>query len=176
MDDTQEIRDFIEAELTQLAQAFIVQRTAALRSRKISASDALAQSLEYEVTQIAQREAVELLIAFEEHGRFIDMKRLKPPTNFGNAYINMLEEWIRARGWEQKFIAKFVKDRNLRKPPRNVLNQIAWGIAIKRGYGKTRKRKWYNKPKSAFVSELFNTIAAGLPDIVSNKITQGLKQ
>jgi hypothetical protein len=98
------------------------------------------------------------------------MRTLKPPQNFGNPYITILEDWIRKRGWEQKFIEKFMKSRNLRKVPKNVLNQIAWGIAVKRGKGKFRRRRWYNSPKTAFVSEVFSQIVAGLPDIVGNSV------
>ena len=175
-DGTDQIKDFIESELRLLAEKFVRERTAALQGRKISASGELQDSLQYEITRQARAEAVEMLLAFEEHGRFIDMKRLKPPTNFGNPYVTLIEEWIRTRGWEQRFIQKFMATRKLRTIPKNVLNQIAWGIAIKRSNGKYRRRKWYNAPKSAFVSEVFNHIAAGLPDLVSKSVTDAFKE
>lgn len=175
MTETDIIKDFIAQELQQLAKKFIRERVAALQGRKIVASGELKDSLQYEVTRQARAEAVEMLLAFEEHGRFVDMKRLKPPTNFGSPYINLLEEWIRSRGWEQRFINKFMATRKLRTIPKNVLNQIAWGIAIKRGNGKYRRRKWYNAPKTAFVSEVFNQVVAGLPELTSDIIKKGFQ-
>lgn len=167
---TAAIQSFIQEELVQLAQVFIRERVASLKARKIVASADLVNSFAYELNSQAKAEAVELLMAFEEHGRFIDMRRLKPPTEFGNPYINLLEEWIRKRGWEQKFIDGFMRRRKLRQVPKNVLNMIAWGIAIKRSNGKFRRKRWWNAPKTAFISDAFNQIAAALPDIVSQSM------
>ena len=175
MDATEDIKAFIQSELVQLAQDFISQRRAALSARKIDATGDLKNSLEYEISRQAKAEAVELLIAFEEHGRFVDMRTLKPPTDFGNHYINLIEEWIRKRGWEQKFIDGFMRRRKLRKVPKNVLNMIAWGIAIKRGKGKYRRRKWYNASKTRFVSDVFNQIVAGIPDIAAKTVKEAFK-
>jgi hypothetical protein len=172
MDD---IKAYIEKELHQLAETFIRQRVASLTARKIVASGELKQSLAYEIQATARREAVELLLAFEEHGRFIDMKTLRPPQDYGQPYITLLEEWIRKRGWEQKFIAKFMQSRKLRTVPKNVLNQIAWGIAIKRGQGKYRRKKWYNSAKTAFTYEVFNKVVAGLPELTAKTIKQAFK-
>jgi hypothetical protein len=173
MDATAEIKSFIQSELQLLAQEFIKQRVAALQSRKIVASGDLKNSMEFEIINQAKGEAIEMLLAFEEHGRYIDMRTLKPPTNFGNPYISLIEEWIRKRGWEQKFTDKFMANRpHLRKVPKNVLNQIAWGIAVKRGNGKYRRKKWWNASKTAFISDTFNQIAAGIPDIAAKTIKE----
>jgi hypothetical protein len=166
------IEDFLISEMTTMAETFVRQRVAALKARKIEASGALAQSLEYEIVRQANTQAVAMLLSFQDYGRFIDMRTLKPPTDFGNPYITLLEEWIRKRGWEQKFIRKFMLSRKLRTVPKNVLNQIAWGIAIKRSEGKYRRQKWYNGSKTAFISQTFNQIIAGLPDIVSNTFVE----
>lgn len=173
---TAEIKAFIQSELTLLAQEFVKQRVSALQARKIVSSGELKDSIAYEINSQAKAEAVELLLAFEEYGRFVDMRTLKPPTDFGNPYINLLEEWIRKRGWEQKFIEGFMRRRpKLAKVPKNVLNMIAWGIAIKRGNGKFRRRKWYNASKTRFVSDVFNQIVAGIPDMAAKTVSQAFE-
>jgi len=172
---TAEIKSFIQSELQLLAQEFIKQRVAALQARKIVASGDLKESMGFEIVNQAKGEAIEMLLAFEEHGRYIDMRSLKPPTNFGNPYISLIEEWIRKRGWEQKFIDKFMQSRKLSNVPKNVLNQIAWGIAVKRGNGKYRRKKWWNASKTAFISDTFNQIAAGIPDIAAKTIKEAFQ-
>ena len=168
------IEEFLKKELEAWAVQFIQDRRAFLRRRKIRASGELDRSLETEVLGQAQREAVELLLAFEEHGRYIDMRRMQPPAGGGD-YIFLLQQWIKKRGFEKEFIEKYMRRRKLRKVPRDVLNRIAWGIAVKRSNGRYRRRRWYNKPKSARITGLFNQVAANLPEIVADNITDQFK-
>lgn len=171
----QEIKDFIEAEMADFGALFKQQRQDYL-SRKISASGDLSKSIDYAIDKQARAEAIEMVIMFEEHGRFIDMKRLKAvvPGGANNEYVRMVEDWIRARGWEQKFIDAFVRKRHLKKAPPSVLRQIAWGIVIKRAQ-KVRPRKWYNKAKTASIADLFNHVVAGLPDKTSEILVNSFK-
>ena len=173
---TDEIKTFIAKELQEMAEFYIKQRISSLQGRKINATNELAQSLDYKVVYEAKVEVISMLLAFEEHGRYVDMKRLKPPTEYGAEYITAIEEWIKARGWEDRFIRKFVAQRKLREVPKDVLNQIAWGIAAKRGSGKYRRRKWYNSSKTAMIYQLFNDIAAGLPQKVQTGLAQNMQQ
>jgi hypothetical protein len=175
LEATEEIKKIIEKELLAFSAEFISRRKAFLAQRKINASGSLTDSLEAELNRQAKKEAIELLLAFEEHGRFIDMKRLSPPTVWGESYINALEAWLEKSGLSQKFINEFMKKRKLRTIPKNVLNQIAWGIAKKRGYGKTRRRPWYNKSKTAAISDLFNKVASQIPIIAAEAVKSGLK-
>jgi len=131
--------------------------------------------MEFEVIEQSFRGTVDMLLQFEAYGRYIDMRRLQPPAG-GADYIEGLQEWIREKGLEQKFIRGYMRRRKLKKVPDRVLNSIAWGIAIKRAKGKVRRRPWYNKSKSAAISDLFNQVAAGLPDIVGPEVAKQLKK
>jgi hypothetical protein len=56
--------------------------------------------------------------------------------------------------------------------PRNIANQIAWGIAVSKTGKFDRKRGWYTRPRSGALNELYNQIAARIPDIVAGAIHQ----
>lgn len=169
--ETEEIKTAIAAEMEQFAAEYIAGRVDFLRKKKIEASGALASSLAYELNRQARAEAVELLLAFEESGRFIDMKRLRPSEGGGN-YIAALEAWISHKGLADRFTRKFMDKYGLNKPPANVLNKIAWGIATVRGGGKVRRRAWYSKSRAGAVSDLYNRVAAMLPEFVGRQIAQ----
>jgi len=64
--------------------------------------------------------------------------------------------------------------RKLKKVPERVLTYIAWGIARKRFNGKYRRRRWYNKAKSAAITELFGDVAANMPDLIADEIKRSM--
>lgn len=165
-----EIRRFIHEELEQLAFDFIEQRKADLSRKKIKASGDLSDDISFEVDRKARQDAVVLLLAFEEHGRYIDMKRLQGAEG-GNDYIDAIRAWIRIRGWEDKFIEAFKTKHNLRKVPPSVMTRIAWGIVRKRNI-KIRSRRWYNQSKSAWLGEVYNVIASQLPEKTALALTK----
>ena len=173
-DETAEIRALISEEMFNWVVEFTRQRRDALRAQKIQAGGALSSSLEFEIKDEALKYGIELQIAFEAYGRYIDMKRIKPAAG-GKEYITGIENWIKKRGFEQKFISAFVKKRKLKRIPETALNQIAWGIVKKRLQGKYKRRSWYNKPKSAAITDLYNTVAAALPLTVSEGIKESFK-
>ena len=165
--------DAIHAYLREEAQAwvtqFIADRVAFLRSRGIKASGDLERSLAAEVTDAVKAEGIAILIGFEEYGRIVDMRRFNPPEGGGD-YLLALQDWIRRKGLEQKFVQGYMRKRNLKRPPERVLTYIAWGIARKRFDGKYRRRRWYNKSKSAAITELFRDVAANMPEQVAQQI------
>ena len=158
----------IEEQLLSWSALFIEQRKAFLRRRKIEASGKLLGSMEAEINRQARAEVVQILIAFEEHGRFQDMKRMNVPQG-GGEYLAALVEWIRKKGLEQKMIAGWQRRYNRKTVPADVLNKIAWGIAVKRTQ-RYRRKAWWNKPKSAAITDLFNDVASSIPDTVAEQI------
>ena len=110
-----------------------------------------------------------VLIAFEEHGRFIDMRRLQPGPA-GADYITQLIKWIEEKGLKEKMIQGYLRRRNLKKVPERVMTYLAFGIAKKRFNGKYRRTRWYNKSKSPRITELFDDILAGLPNMVLDEL------
>lgn len=168
-DPRQEINDYLRAEAEAFCAQFVRDRTAELRRRKAVASGGLANSLEYEVRAQALNAGVEVLLAFEESGRFIDMRRLQPGPA-GTDYIANLIRWIEEKGLKEKMISNYVSRRKLKKVPERVLSYIAFGMARKRFNGKYKRTRWYNKAKSRQISQLYDDILAGLPEVLLREL------
>lgn len=169
-----ELADYLYTQGREWAEQFIAGRRNYLRSRGIKATDELVQSLEYEVSNVLEEAVMTRIeISFEEYGRYIDLKALKTADGGGD-YIEGLKGWIRAKGLESPMVDKYMQKRGLQKPPQNVLNYIAWGIVIKRKMSYKRKQ-WWNKAKSAAITDLYNNVAAGLPDLVADEIKKAFK-
>lgn len=132
-------------------------------------------SLRAEVlTTLEQAATVRLELEFKDYGRYVEMRNLKPPAG-GDDYLKGLEQWIEKKGLRQRFTDRYLKQRNVRSVPPSILNQLAWSIAIKRQQ-RYRRRQWYNKPKSAAITELYNRVAANLPDLVMQELKAAFKQ
>ncbi len=171
-----EINDYIHVQGLQWAKEFIEFRKKDLKKRGIEATGDLIDSLQEDVTKRLQQAAlVRIEIAFNLHGRFIEMKGLKPPKG-GDSYIKALEEWLEEKGFVQKFTNKLVAKRKLKEVPPNILNQLAWSVAVSRSKRDQRPRQWYNKPKQASISDLYNRVAAGLSERVAKEIVNAFKQ
>lgn len=175
MDPRQQLNDFLLAELEAFAAEFVRDRTTALRRRRAEATGELVRSLEYEARAQSLAAGAQLLIAFEEQGRFIDMRRLQPPEG-GADYIANLIKWIEAKGLSQKFIQGYMDKRGLKTVPDRVLTFIAFGIARKRFNGRYRRTRWYNKAKTARVEVLFDRIRAGIPELVVEELKKPFSQ
>jgi hypothetical protein len=65
----------------------------------------------------------------------------------------------------------------MKTAPQNIVNQMAWGIAIKRFSGKKYKRRaWYARSSGGAINDLYNSVAAGMPDIVLQEIKAAFDQ
>jgi hypothetical protein len=158
---------------------FIAYRRAWLQSKGIPVTGQLISDLKSEVlTRLAGLEGAAIAriqIAFPSYGRYIEMPRLKPPAG-GTDYIAALEAWIEQKGLRQKMTANYLKRRNLRTAPPNILNQLAWSVAVSRSQNYRRRVQWWNKAKSASITELYNRVAANLPELVAREFTEAFKQ
>lgn len=169
-----DLNDYTAETLRAWAADFRTGRVAWLRGRNISATGALASSIAESVSR--QEGAVTLEMSFEDHGRFIDMKQSSiSHDKWGRDGITRLEAWVRKRGVE-RFRAGYLRKRKyLPKGEQKLVNSIAWGIAINRTKGKFKRKQWYNKPKSAAITELYNQVAAGMLDIVADNMSDTLQ-
>ncbi|MEM7290060.1 MAG: hypothetical protein AAF412_06785 [Pseudomonadota bacterium] len=165
------IRDYLRSESQAWVTRFIEDRIAFLRRRGIQASGDLERSLQAEVIAGLRNAGVQTLIAFEEYGRIIDMRRFDPPEGGGD-YLLALVDWIQRKGLADKMIKGYVRRRKLKRPPERVLTYIAWGIARKRFNGKYKRHRWWNKSKSAAITELFRDVAANMPEVVAEQVKQ----
>ena len=175
MTPVDQLREYIHAEAQAWVADWVARRRAVLAKRGINASGELIRSMEYAAVQVFNQAITNTIeIAFDEHGRYVDMRRLNVPEG-GVDYIQNLAAWIVKKGLYDRFVQGYIQRRKLKKAPPSVLNNMAWAIAIKRR--KTRRpRAWYNKSKSAAITDLFNQVAAGMPQLVSDEIKKGFTQ
>ncbi len=171
-----EITNYLEIQGLKWAQEYIAGRKAWLQAKGIRATGELIASLQTEVLSTlegAARTRVEL--AFNEYGRYVEMRRLHAPAG-GSDYILSLEKWIEQKGLLGKMTANYIAKRNVRQVPPSILNQLAWSVAISRHERVKRRRQWYSKSKSASITELFNQVAANLPELVVRELKAAFKQ
>ena len=125
--------------------------------------------MQYEINRQAVAEVAEVLMAFETHGRFIDMKRLNHDV-WGRNALDRVMAWVQRNGVDN-FVKGYLRRRKyLPKTRQKLLQSIAWGIMVRRSQGKFKRRKWYNRSKSAAINDLFNEVASKLPTFVGNEI------
>lgn len=173
---TRALADFLETEGRLWVRGYIVNRKASLRKRKINAAGDLSGSMQGEVTQAFEagvRTTIDLM--FADHGRYIDIKRLKPAAGGGD-YIDGLVEWIERKGFREKFVSGFLRRRRLKREPQDVLNQIAWGIVKKRSTQYRRRSPWLYKSSAAAINTLYNRVASRMPQIVAEEIAKQFPQ
>ncbi len=175
MTPVDQLREYIHAEAQAWVADWVARRKAVLAKRGINASGELIRSMEYAAVQVFNQAITNTIeVAFDEHGRYVDMKRLNVPDG-GVDMIQNIASWIVKKGLYDRFVQGYIQRRKLKKAPPSVLNNMAWAIAIKRR--KTRRsRAWYNKSKSAAITDLFNQVAAGMPQLVSDEIKKGFTQ
>jgi hypothetical protein len=170
MEAMHNINEAVKEQMLDWVQHFIAQRKAALmKGKKGVATGALVNSFELEIDRLAKEEGIALLIAFDEAGRFVDMK----PSSFehdawGRNAINRLEAWVQKRGLSGFMKGYLQKHPNLGERKglniQRIVSDIAWGIAISRTNGKFRRgKKWWDSSKTAGTYELINKVAAALP-------------
>lgn len=165
-----ELTHYLEVQGIEWAKEFIAGRRAWMASKGIRATGELISSLQTEVLSTLEGAArTRLEIAFETYGRYVEMRNLKPPAG-GSDYIAALEEWIERKGLRDRLTENYLRKRKVRRAPPSILNQLAWSVAISRHERYKRRRQWYNKPKSAALTELYNRVAANLPDLVAREI------
>jgi hypothetical protein len=158
-----EINQTVAAVGDEWAKTYLVNRVKYLQKQKTQASGELEASLAHEVqTKGAEGAAVSLLIAFANHGRIVDMKRVQH-DKWGRNAVERLEDWIVQKG-VQNFVHGFLQKRKLKTAPQNLVNQMAWGIFKARAGGKFRRKPWYAKSSAGAVTDLYNQVAVATAD------------
>ena len=111
-------------------------------------------------------------VGFEEYGRWLDMRKIDPAAG-GEAYLEALAKWLMDKGLYQRRLARYLEKRGLVQADKNALKNMAWAVAKKRDQ-RPRARRWYNKSKGA-IDDLFNAIAADLPQVVLDQLKSSFK-
>jgi hypothetical protein len=168
------IKEIVLEQAKDWSERFIRQRRFDLQKKKIKASGQLIKSFESEIIRQTSDATAQLLIAFEDYGRIAEMKNVTH-DRWGRDAISRLEAWVRSRG-VSNFVEGFRKLQGyVPRTEQKLVNSIAWGIAVKRSGGFRRRRQWYAKPKSAALSQLYNNIAAALPETVADVIKKQME-
>ncbi|MEL6835249.1 MAG: hypothetical protein AAFP77_19775 [Bacteroidota bacterium] len=115
---------------------------------------------------------VTIQFAFEEHGRFIDMRRKKwehqPP-------IDSILTWIEERG-----LAAFGPDpkpyKRKVKTDQQRMNEIAWGIGRQhlRSDHKPKPKPWFQSTFYKSLNALYEELVFGIADIPVEQIRENL--
>lgn len=159
----EELQEVIMTVADEWATKFIQGRITRLRKNNMDPSGELIQSLEHALEAgRSESEATRLLIAFNEYGRIAEMRNIKHDV-WGRNAMDRLEDWIVRKG-VGNFVNGFMKKRGIKSAPRDIINQIAWGIMVNRTKGKFRRNPWYNRAKSAATTDLYNQIAERMLD------------
>ncbi len=170
-DAVRQLAEMIDREARDWARDWIAARKATLEKRKIKASGELISSIQSSARMTLESAVTNIVeIAFAEQGRFVDMKRLDVPGG-GADYISNLAAWIQRKGLLAKYRAAFLIRNRRKKEPADLLYRMSWAVAMSRKTQKYRRRPWYAKAQAAGVNELYNRVAANLPDIVLQELT-----
>jgi hypothetical protein len=169
------LRAHIHKEAQEWVEEYIATRKAVLAKRRAVATNALVDSMGYALQQVAEGAVTNIIqLGFEEHGRYIDMRRLDPADG-GVAYINALAKFIVDKGLYAKFVQQYITRYRLRTPPENVLQKLAWAMAKSRAARSKRRTPWYAKSSAGAVSDLYNRVATGMPEIIMQQLKQQFK-
>ena len=160
--------------ITELSDHFAIETiqrwTKAIKRRKLVNTRQLLNSLDQETRADLGRMVAVISFAFEEHGRFHDIKgkrwREQPP-------IDEIIAWVKEKG-----ISAFGRDPkpNKTKPKTDErrANEIAWGIAknrISRGR-RDRARPWFQSTFYKGLNDLQEELIIGVQD----RSIEGIKE
>lgn len=134
----------------------------AIRRRKLVNTKQLINSLDQETRKDLSRLVVVMNFAFEDYGRFQDIKKKKwssqPP-------IDKILEWVKSKG-----IESFGTDpRPYKTKPKTEerrLNEIAWGIAkhkSSRNY-RDKSKPWFQSTFYRSLNALYEELSLGIAD------------
>lgn len=165
-------QEFVNHVLTQFAKALIASRIRQVRSQKAIASKELLQSYAYEIRKATINQTALAMIAFEDQGRFLDMRRINRKREY--IPVEEIKKWIREVG-----LGSF---KNLPKGAsgpltgKRLLNALAWGIVTKiKQRGRFKKaRRPLQKGTEALILELIDELREGYLDRTVDEIKESL--
>ncbi len=167
--------EFVYTVLTEFSQRLIEQRKRNVRKEKAISSRELLESYDYEITRSTLAQTASALIAFEEYGRFLDMKRVNRRSSM--IPIADIEAWLLDGG-----LAKFRSlpaDAQGRTAAthRKLLLDLAWGVSRniqKRGRYKRKKRRKLQTGIESLLARLINELSEGYLDRTVEEIKESL--
>lgn len=162
-------QDFVNFVLFQFAQEVIEQRIEQVKATKSIATAELLRSYRYEIRKATIQQTALALFYFQEHGRFLDMRRINRKKQIP---IKEIKEWIQAKGLS----AFRAVPTDGRKPvgQDRLLNNLAWGI-VKSSKKRKRKRRKLQKGWGLSIENLIIELGAGYQDRTIEEISNAFK-
>lgn len=168
MDEHLHIHEAVKKVSAGWAIEFIRQRKAALERKNIKGSGDLINDLAFATEEQVEALVSQILIAFPGYGRMAEMRSVSH-DRWGRNAIDRVADWIGAKG-VGKFLPGFMAKYNLKKPPKDAVLRIAWGVMVARSQGKFKRKKWYNAAKTAAIAELYNDVAIASMDATAEAV------
>lgn len=166
---------FLNNTLKAWAVEFVAARIQDAKAKGLDKTRGLINSFGYELIKATAAGVASVLVAFEDRGRYQDMKRLRyRQASWGREGIKDLEAWIDKVG-VNKFKTGFLRKRGkLPTTEAKLINEIAWGIML--GKKKHKRRRWYAKNREKEIGILYDRLLEGWQDITAQGIIKELKK
>lgn len=167
-------QDFVNEVLAEFARRLIEQRQRNVRREKAIAKGTLLDSYEHEIRKATVQQTAMAMFAFEERGRWLDMKRVNRKGAF--IPVEVLKEWIKEVGLE-KFKQLPGQQPRFAIGNQERLNQLAWGISRSiRARGRTKKvRRKLQTGTESLLQELIGELRDGFLDRTVEQIKDSLQ-
>jgi hypothetical protein len=118
-----------------------------------------ADDMDISVIRATASSAAIIMLDFGEYLRYYDMRKVHRDSNLSPEGIERIKEWIKKEGVEN-FLSGYKYPTTVTKggierpvPITRILNNIAWGISVKKR--RLKRKKWYNKNKGTAVYKLY---------------------
>jgi hypothetical protein len=139
--------------IREFAGYFVSQRRLDIRKLRLENSEDLRRSLYARVNAQPNRGIFIMTVFARGYGRYQDMRRRYDDPG-GEEYREALEEWIQMKGIERFLKGKYRK-KYVNTPEPKLLGAIAWGIMQKNAERSPRKRRWWNRGKTANIERFY---------------------
>ncbi|MEO7176995.1 MAG: hypothetical protein ABIV51_13830 [Saprospiraceae bacterium] len=167
-----ELIESFTPDLLAWAREFVQNRIRDARAAGLVDTQELLNSFASTAVNQAAESLIFIGFAFQEYGRYFDMKKVK---YLGLLPLDEIQAWVIRKGVER---FKTTKSRTYKGADKEkIANQIAWGISKSRSTGKSKlKRKpWYNTSKSRDINRLIIDLIAHSGDFMTDSIKTELK-
>lgn len=129
-----------------------------------------ANSFDIEFMRMSSAGVATIMVDFKDHLRMRDMRRTNRENPFDNKTIERIKKWVEQKG-VQKFMAKYKYPTQVRKKgggfvdvsTTRILNNIAWGISVKKS--RIKPVKWYNRTKGYEIYQLYGSLVNKLVEV-----------
>lgn len=157
-----ELRDIINKTLKEYSVIFVANRIESMRKAKLESSSDLINSVSAGVQKAGSEDLGTLTLAFNEYGRYFDMKR---NNRSKQVPVDEIKEWIQEKG-----LASFASGYKRKIPvsSANLINAIAWGIVKSKINKQTKRRRWYSKSRGRDINNLYDTLVERYQDYILN--------